>query len=58
MAPDWEAAGLAEAFLETLSGNRGVTMRENAKALARKGEEYGGRKLAARLVAEMAAGGR
>ncbi|TFB07324.1 hypothetical protein CCMA1212_000234 [Trichoderma ghanense] len=58
LAPDWEAAGLAEAFLETLSGNRGVTMRENAKALARKGEEYGGRKLAARLVAEMAAGGR
>ncbi|KAL6870391.1 family 1 glycosyltransferase [Trichoderma novae-zelandiae] len=58
LAPDWEAAGLAEAFLDALGGSRSVAMRENAKALARKGEEYGGRKLAARLVAEMAAGGR
>ncbi|UKZ76213.1 hypothetical protein TrVFT333_003910 [Trichoderma virens FT-333] len=56
-APDWEAAGLAEAFLEALSGNKSVTMRQNAKAIALKGHEYGGRKLAAQLVAEMAAGG-
>ncbi|KAK1251516.1 hypothetical protein MKX07_006995 [Trichoderma sp. CBMAI-0711] len=58
LAPDWDAAGLAEAFLEVLSGNRSVTMRENAKALARRGEQYGGRKLAAELIAEMAAKGR
>ncbi|PTB77337.1 glycosyltransferase family 1 protein [Trichoderma longibrachiatum ATCC 18648] len=58
LAPDWDAAGLAEAFLEVLSGNRSAAMRENAKALARRGEEYGGRKVAARLIAEMAAGGR
>jgi hypothetical protein len=57
-APDWEAVGLAEAFLEALSGNKSVTMRQNAKAIALKGHEYGGRKLAAQLVAEMAAGGK
>ncbi|EHK23399.1 glycosyltransferase family 1 protein [Trichoderma virens Gv29-8] len=57
-APDWEAAGLAEAFLEALSGNKSVTMRQNAQAIALKGHKYGGRKLAAQLVAEMAAGGK
>ncbi|KAL7905571.1 hypothetical protein GGI35DRAFT_459905 [Trichoderma velutinum] len=57
-APDWEAAALTEAFLEALSGNKSMTMRQNAKAIAHKGHEYGGRKLAARLVAELAAGGK
>lgn len=57
-APEWEVAGLTEAFLEALSGNKSVTMRQNAEAIAHKGHEYGGRKLAAQLVAEMAAKGR
>lgn len=57
-APDLDAAGLAEAILEALSGNKSVAMRQNAKALAHKGHEYGGRKLAAELVAQMAAKGR
>lgn len=57
-APEWEAAVLTEAFLEALSGNKSITMRQNAKAIAHKGHEYGGRKLAAQLVAEMAAGGK
>ncbi|KAL7932558.1 hypothetical protein V8C35DRAFT_307425 [Trichoderma chlorosporum] len=57
-APEWEAAGLAEAFVEALSGNKSVTMRQNAQAISYKGHEYGGRKLAAQLVAEMAAGGK
>ncbi|PNP56589.1 hypothetical protein THARTR1_03285 [Trichoderma harzianum] len=57
-APDWEAAALTEAFLEALSGNTSMTMRQNAKAIALKGHEYGGRKLAAQLVAELAAGGK
>ncbi|RFU76259.1 glycosyltransferase family 1 [Trichoderma arundinaceum] len=57
-APDWEATGLTEAVLEALTGNKSMTMRQNAKALAHKGREYGGRNLAAQLVAEMAAGGK
>lgn len=57
-APDWEAAALTEAFLEALRGNTSMTMRQNAKAIAQKGHEYGGRKLAAQLVAELAAGGK
>ncbi|KAL7951336.1 hypothetical protein V8C42DRAFT_303788 [Trichoderma barbatum] len=57
-APDWEVAGLTEGFLEALSGNKSVTMRQNAQALGHKGREYGGRKMAAQLVAEMAAKGK
>ncbi|RFU72633.1 glycosyltransferase family 1 [Trichoderma arundinaceum] len=57
-APNWEAAGLTEAFIKVLSGETSVTMRQNAKALSQKGHEYGGDKTAAGLIAKLAAEGR
>ncbi|KAL7797380.1 glycosyltransferase family 1 protein [Trichoderma ceciliae] len=57
-APDWEAVALTEAFRSVLSGETSVTMRHSAKALSRKGHQYGGDKTAAGLIAKMAAEGR